>query len=334
MPLPESFKALVVTETADKRFSRKVTQKSLAELPAGELLIEVQYSCLNYKDALSATGNKGVTRNYPHIPGIDAAGVVAESASSQFTPGDQVIVTGFDLGMNTSGGFGQYIRIPASWAVRLPQALTLRESMAYGTAGFTAALSVWKLEQHGLSKDQGEILVTGATGGVGSIAVSILAKCGFNVGAATGKTEEKNFLAGLGAREILSREEVTDASGRPLLKARWAGVVDTVGGNILATAIKSTRPEGAVASCGNAASPDLSLTVYPFILRGVSLLGINSVECPMSTRLLMWQKLSSEWKVDFSRDLISECSLDELDPKIEQILKGGIRGRTVVNLNL
>ena len=334
MALPQNFKAMVVSETADKIFTREITERNLTDLPAGELLIEVQYSCLNYKDALSATGNKGVTRNYPHTPGIDAAGTVAESGNHKFAPGDQVIVTGFDLGMNTCGGFGQYIRIPAQWAVKLPQDLTLRESMAYGTAGFTAALSVWKLEQHGLTKGQGEILVTGATGGVGSIAVSILAKCGFNVVAATGKTEEKNFLAGLGAREILSREEVTDASGRPLLKARWAGVIDTVGGNILATAIKSTRPEGAVASCGNAASPDLSLTVYPFILRGVSLLGINSVECPMSTRLLMWQKLSSEWKVDFSRDLISECSLDELDPKIDQILKGGIRGRVVVNLNL
>ena len=333
MSLPQSFKALVVTETADKQFVREVAQKCLAELPAGELLIEVKYSSLNYKDALSASGNKGVTRNYPHTPGIDAAGVVVESASAQFTPGDQVIVTGFDLGMNTSGGFGRYIRIPATWAVKLPEHLTLRESMAYGTAGFTAALSVWKMEQHGLTKDQGEVLVTGATGGVGSIAVSILAKAGFDVVAATGKTQEKAFLTGLGAREILSREEVSDASGRPLLKARWAGVVDTVGGNILATAIKSTRPEGAVASCGNVASPDLSLTVYPFILRGVSLLGINSVECPMSTRLLMWQKLSAEWKVDFSGDLISECSLEELNPKIDQILKGGIRGRIVVNLS-
>jgi putative YhdH/YhfP family quinone oxidoreductase len=333
MSLPQSFKALVVTETADKQFAREVAQKRLSDLPAGDLLIAVEYSSLNYKDALSATGNKGVTRNYPHTPGIDAAGVVAESASSQFTPGDRVIVTGFDLGMNTSGGFGQYIRIPEAWAVKLPDNLTLKESMAYGTAGFSAALSVWKMEHHGLTKDHGEVLVTGATGGVGSIAVSILAKAGFDVVAATGKTGEKDFLTALGAREILSREEVSDASGRPLLKARWAGVVDTVGGNILATAIKSTRPEGAVASCGNAASPDLPLTVYPFILRGVSLLGINSVECPMSTRLLMWQKLSAEWKVDFSRGLISECSLEELNPKIDQILRGGIRGRVVVNLS-
>lgn len=332
MPLPQSFKAMVVTETADKKFTREIAQKPLSDLPAGNLLIAVKYSSLNYKDALSATGNKGVTRNYPHTPGIDAAGTVAESGNHKFAPGDQVIVTGFDLGMNTSGGFGQYIRIPAQWAVKLPENLTLKESMAYGTAGFTAALSVWKMQQHGLSKDQGEVLVTGATGGVGSIAVSILAKAGFNVVAATGKTQEKAFLTGLGAREILSREEVSDTSGRPLLKARWAGVVDTVGGHILATAIKSTRPEGAVASCGNAASPDLSLTVYPFILRGVSLLGINSVECPMSTRLLMWQRLSAEWKVDFSGGLISECPLEELDSKIDLILAGKIRGRVVVNL--
>ncbi len=332
MPLPETFKALVVKETADQKFTREVAQKRLSDLPAGDLLIAVKYSSLNYKDALSATGNKGVTRNYPHIPGIDAAGIVAESGNQNFTPGNQVIVTGFDLGMNTSGGFGQYIRIPAQWAVKLPENLTLKESMAYGTAGFTAALAVWKMQQHGLTKDHGEVLVTGATGGVGSIAVSILAESGFNVVAATGKTEEKDFLTGLGAREILSREEVSDNSGRPLLKARWGGVVDTVGGNMLATAIKSTRQEGVVASCGNALSPDLSLTVYPFILRGVSLLGINSVECSMATRLLIWNKLSSQWKVDFSRGLISECPLEELDSKINLILAGKIRGRVVVNL--
>jgi acrylyl-CoA reductase (NADPH) len=331
MPLPETFKALVVKETADKKFTREVAQKRLSDLPAGDLLIAVKYSSLNYKDALSATGNKGVTRNYPHIPGIDAAGIVAESGNQNFTPGNQVIVTGFDLGMNTSGGFGQYIRIPAQWAVKLPEHLTLKESMAYGTAGFTAALSVWKMQEHGLTKD-GEVLVTGATGGVGSIAVSILAKSGFNVVAATGKTEEKDFLTVLGAKEILSREEVSDSSGRPLLKARWAGVVDTVGGNMLATAIKSTRQEGVVASCGNALSPDLSLTVYPFILRGVSLLGINSVECPMDTRSLIWNKLASEWKVDFSGGLVSECPLEELDSKIDLILAGKIRGRVVVNL--
>ena len=332
MPLPQTFKALVVSEIAGKEFPRQVTQKSLADLPPGELLIEVKYSCLNYKDALSATGNKGVTRKYPHTPGIDAAGVVAESTSPEFAPGDQVIVTGFDLGMNTSGGFGQYIRVPAAWAVKLPENLTLKESMGYGTAGFTAALSVLKLQQCGLAKEQGEVLVTGATGGVGSLAVAILAKSRFNIVAATGKTAEKDFLIHLGAQTIISREEAIDTSRRPLLKGRWAAVVDTVGGDILATAIKSTKQDGLVAACGNAASADLPLTVYPFILRGVSLLGINSVDCPMDTRMLIWKKVAQEWKVDLSGDLISECSLEELSPKIDQILKGEIRGRVVVNL--
>jgi acrylyl-CoA reductase (NADPH) len=332
MSLPQKFKAMVVAESPDKQFTRAVTDKNMTELPDGDLTVEVRYSCLNYKDALSATGNKGVTRKYPHTPGIDAGGVVAESASPEFAPGEQIIVTGFDLGMNTSGGFGQYIRIPATWAVKLPPGLSLKESMAYGTAGFTAALAVWKMQQHGLDKTQGEILVTGATGGVGSAAVGILAKSGFHVVASTGKLGEKIFLTGLGAKEIISREEVDDASGRPLLKGRWAGVVDSVGGNILATAIRSTKYHGLVACCGNAASADFAANVYPFILRGASLLGIDSSQCAMDTRLLIWNKLSREWKLDFSGGLISECSLAELDEKIDSILQGKIRGRVVVDL--
>jgi putative YhdH/YhfP family quinone oxidoreductase len=284
MPLPQTFKAMIVSENADKRFIREVREKTFSQLPLNEVLIEVKYSSLNYKDALSATGNKGVTRNYPHTPGIDAAGVVAESSSLVFEAGDEVIVTGFDLGMNTSGGFGQYIRVPAAWVLRLPGNLTLRESMAYGTAGFTAALCALKLQAHGLTKDSGEVLVTGATGGVGSIAVGILAKAGFDVVAATGKTEEKDFLIRLGAQQVISRAETDDSSGRPMLKGRWAGVVDTVGGNILATAIKSTKGEGCVACCGNAMSADLAVSVFPFILRGVSLLGVNSVDIPVGDR--------------------------------------------------
>lgn len=333
MSLPQSFKAMVVTETADKKFLRQVTHKSLTDLPGGELLIEVHYSSLNYKDALSATGHKGVTRNYPHTPGIDAAGVVAESANPKFAPGDQVIVTGFDLGMNTSGGFGQYIRVPASWTVRLPENLTLKESMAYGTAGFTAALSVLKIQQHGLTKEQGEVLVTGASGGVGSLAVGILAKAGYPVVAVTGKTGEKDFLLNLGAKEVIPRDTFIDTSGRPLLKPRWAGVVDTVGGDFLATAIKSTKYGGVVTCCGMVASADLSTTVYPFILRSISLLGIDSVECPMDIRLLIWKKISQEWRLDLSDGLFSECSLEELDSKIDLVLAGKIRGRVVVTLN-
>jgi len=332
MPLPQTFRAMVVSETEDKRFTREVKERSLTDLPAGELLIEVKYSSLNYKDALSASGNKGVTRKYPHTPGIDAAGVVATSSTSQFGTGDQVIVTGFDLGMNTPGGFGQYISVPAAWAVKLPQGLTLRESMGYGTAGLTAALCVMRLMAFGLTKDSGEVLVTGATGGVGSVAVGILSKLGFNVAAATGKSEEKGFLTKLGAQTIISREEANDLSGRPLQKPRWAGVIDTVGGNILATAIKSTKYGGLVAACGNAMSADLAVSVYPFILRGVSLLGVDSVEIPMNTRLRSWQKLAHDWKVDLS-DIMNECVLEELIPKIDLIQKGGVRGRVVVDLS-
>ena len=332
MPLPQNFKAMVVTESAEKTFVREIKQRALSDLPAGELIVEVKYSSLNYKDALSASGNKGVTRKYPHTPGIDAAGVVADSTTRNFSVGDQVILTGFDLGMNTSGGFGQYISVPSGWAVKLPQGLSLRDSMAYGTAGFAAALCVMRLLAYGLNKDQGEVLVTGATGGVGSIAVGILAKLGYEVVAATGKTGEKEFLTRLGAKAIIAREEANDTSGRPLQKGRWAGVVDTVGGNILATALKSTKDNGLVAACGNAMSGDLATTVYPFILRGVSLLGVNSVDVPTRPRTVAWQKLAGDWKIDLSGDLITECSLEELSPKIDLILKGGIRGRVVVDL--
>lgn len=333
MSLPQSFKAMVVTETAEKKFAREVTKKSLADLPAGELLIEVKYSSLNYKDALSATGNKGVTRNYPHTPGIDAAGVVAESSNPSFKTGDQVIVTGFDLGMNTSGGFAQYIRVPAAWAVKLPDNLTLKESMIYGTAGLTAALCVLGMEEHGLRPDQGEVLVTGATGGVGSLGVALLARSGYQVVASTGKEAEKEYLARLGAKEVISREAANDTSGRPLLKTRWAGVLDTVGGNILATAIKSTKYGGSVAACGMVASADFSLTVFPFILRGVFLLGVDSVECPMERRLQAWNKIAGQWKLENLNLLCSECSLEELDGKIDAILQGKIRGRVIVNPN-
>lgn len=333
MALPQTFKAMVVSEAPDNKFVRDIKQRDLSDLPSGELIIEVKYSSLNYKDALSATGNRGVTRKYPHTPGIDAAGVVVDCSNRTFAVGDEVIVTGFDLGMNTPGGFGRYISVPSGWAVKLPQGLSLRDSMSYGTAGFTAALCVMRLMAYGLTKEQGEVLVTGATGGVGSIALAILSKLGFNVVAATGKTAEKDFLMKLGAKAIVSREEANDTSGRPLQKGRWSGVIDTVGGNILATAIKTTKYGGLVAACGNAMSAELAVSVYPFIIRGVSLLGVDSVEIPMNARLRAWQKLAGEWKVDLSGDLISECSLEELSPKIDQILKGGMRGRAVVDLS-
>ncbi len=332
MALPDKFKAMVVSETVEKKFVREITQKALSELPGGELIVEVKYSSLNYKDALSASGNKGVTRKYPHTPGIDAAGVVVDSTTKAFGAGEEVVVMGFDLGMNTSGGFGQYISVPSGWAVKLPSGLSLRDSMGYGTAGLTAALCILRLMAGGLNKDSGEVLVTGATGGVGSIAVAILSKLGFNVVAATGKAEEKDFLTQLGAKTIISREEANDTSGRPLQKGRWAGVVDTVGGNILATALKTAKYGGLVAACGNAMSADLNVNVFPFILRGVSLLGVDSVEIPMRARQMAWNKLAGDWSVDLSR-IVTEVSLDGLSAEIDKILKGGVRGRVVVDLS-
>src|SRR5213596_653531 len=233
MALPQSFKAMVVSETSDKQFVREIKQPELSDLPSGELIIEVKYSSLNYKDALSASGNKGVTRKYPHTPGIDAAGVVVDCSNRSFAVGDQVIVMGYDLGMNTAGGFGQFISVPSAWAIKLPQGLSLKDSMSYGTAGLTAALCVIRLMASGLSKDSGEVLVTGATGGVGSVAVAILAKLGFNVVASTGRAELQGYLRSLGAGEILDRAALAAPSKKPLETERWAAAIDSVGGDTL-----------------------------------------------------------------------------------------------------
>lgn len=328
----KTFKAILVEETPEGKFTRKITEKSVDDLPEGDVLVKVHFSSLNYKDALSAIGNRGVTRNYPHTPGIDASGVVEESLSDDFRPGDEVIVTSYDLGMNTSGGFGQYIRVPADWVVPLPPNLSLKESMAYGTAGLTASLCIFRLQECGITPDRGEILVTGATGGVGSFAVAILAKAGYQVTAVTGKMDAKQFLLDLGAKGVISRDEATDTSGKPLLKRRWAGVVDTVGGEMLATAIKSTKPYGVVTCCGNVGSPELPINVYPFILRGVSLIGIDSQNCPMSVRRLTWQRIAKEWKLDDLDRQTTVCSLEELDGEIDRILAGKQKGRVIVDL--
>lgn len=330
MPV-ETFKALVVEAGEDKSYHGEIRQRALADLPDGEVLIRVNYSSLNYKDALSATGNKGVTRNYPHTPGIDAAGTVADSLTDAFKTGDPVLVTGYDLGMNTAGGFGQYVRVPAAWVVPLPRGLSLQESMIYGTAGFTAGMSVHFITEHVRPAD-GPVLVTGATGGVGSVSVAVLAKLGYTVAAVTGKSSEAAFLKRIGAERIIDRAEAADTSGRPLLKGQWAGVVDTVGGEILATAIKSTHPWGTVTCCGNVASPNLPLTVFPFILRGIRLIGVDSQNCPMDIRLKVWENLAGVWRSDNLHDLGREITLDGLSENIDLILKGQQKGRVVVNL--
>jgi len=327
----ETFNALVVRAGEDKTYRRQILQRSIDDLPDGDVLIRVQYSSLNYKDALSAIGNKGVTRNYPHTPGIDAAGAVVDSRVGAFKPGDPVLVTGYDLGMNTSGGFGQYVRVPAEWVVPLPAGLNGKESMTYGTAGFTAGMGISFLTEN-VSTEDGPVLVTGATGGVGSVAVAVLAKLGYSVAAVTGKTAETEFLTGLGASQIVDRADAADTSGRPLLKGQWAGVLDTVGGEILATAVKATQAWGTVTCCGNVASPDLPLTVFPFILRGVRLIGIDSQNCPMDFRLRVWENLAGPWKIDGFERLATEISLDGLNDNIDRILKGLQKGRVVVNL--
>ncbi len=327
----ETFNALVVKAGEDKTFLRQIQKRTVDDLPDGDVLIRVDYSSLNYKDALSATGNKGVTRSYPHTPGIDAAGTVADSRVDAFKKGDPVLVTGYDLGMNTSGGFGQYVRVPAGWVVPLPKGLTLKESMIFGTAGFTAGMGILFLTER-VKPEDGPVLVTGATGGVGSVSVAVLAKLGYTVAAVTGKTSEAAFLNGIGASQIVARADAADTSGRPLLKAQWAGVLDTVGGEILATAIKSTHPWGTITCCGNVASPDLPLTVFPFILRGIRLIGIDSQNCPMDVRLKVWKHLAGDWKVEGLHDLCKEIGLKGLNENIDLILKGMQKGRVVVNL--
>jgi acrylyl-CoA reductase (NADPH) len=330
--MADTFHALVVEEKENGQFTRQIKSRSIDDLPQGELLVKVHYSSLNFKDALSALGRPGVTRRYPHTPGIDAAGEVVSCADGSFAAGEQVIVTGHDLGMNRPGGFGQYIRVPSSWAVKLPEGLTLKESMIIGTAGLTAGLCVNRLSRAGIRPEGGDVLVTGATGGVGSIGVSVLAQAGYGVVAVTGKSSETEFLHGLGARQVLSREELLRGAERPLLKERWAGVLDVVGGEMLAAAIKSTNYGGVVTCCGLAGSPELPLNVYPFILRAVSLLGIDSAECPDRLRQEVWRRLADEWKPQRLIANAVEAPLSALEEKFPAMLRGELRWRTVVNL--
>ena len=328
----KEFQALRVEKTDDDRFTRSVVTRTPDDLPDGSLDVRVHYSSLNYKDALSATGKPGVTRRYPHTPGIDAAGEVVACRDGSFAPGDRVIVTGFDLGMNTDGGFGQLIRVPGAWALPLPDGLDLKESMMLGTAGLTAALSVQELLASGVEPGQGPVLVTGATGGVGSLAVAVLGRLGFEVTAATGKTDQEPYLRGLGAAKVIGREEQAAGHDKPLLREVWAGVVDCVGGATLAAAIKATRYGGAVTCCGLVASPEVTLTVFPFILRGARLVGIDSAECPLERRAAAWRKLAGEWKPDGLADMVEQVTLADLDGRIEAMLQGRLKRRTLVDL--
>lgn len=327
-----SFRAFRV-EKNESGFVRSVVEREVEDLPEGEVLIEVQYSSLNYKDALSATGNPGVTRVFPHTPGIDAAGLVLASSDNGFAEGDAVVVIGFDLGMGTSGGFAERIRVPANWVVKLPEGLTTRESMLIGTAGFTAAECVQKLEQAGMTPDSGPVLVTGATGGVGSVAVKLLATLGYEVAAVTGKPEQHDWLRSLGASEFLTREEAAEGAEKPLLAERWGGVVDTVGGDILFNGVKSLRYGCSLAACGLVAAPQFGASVLPFILRHVNLLGIDSVQLPLVEKTQIWARLATDWKLDLS-ELEEVLGLHDLSDAIDRILAGQMVGRGLVDLSL
>lgn len=323
------FKSLRVFEE-DKQFIKKIVERDTADLPEGDVLIEVKFSSLNYKDALSCSGNRGVTRSYPHTPGIDAAGIVVESTDSKFKVGEEVILTGYDLGMNTDGGFGEYIRVPSGWVVKRPENLTLEEAMIYGTAGFTAALSVYELIKD-VKPEDGDILVTGATGGVGSHSVKFLKKLGYSVVAGINKAEGESYVKELGAKEAILSDELNDTTGKPMLKQKWAGVIDTVGGNPLSTALRELKYCGVVTTCGNVAGGDIPVAnVYPFILRGVKLVGIDSVQCPMEKRTDVWNNLAKDWKGENLNKGIKTVSLEEIVNSVEEMLAHKLIGRVIL----
>jgi acrylyl-CoA reductase (NADPH) len=324
-----SFKCLYVTET-EIGAVREVTRRPTSELPSGDVTIAVTWSSLNYKDALAATGNKGVAPRLPHVPGIDAAGVIIEG-TDRFPVGQKIIVTGYDLGGKHWGGWSDTIRVPESWVVPLPNALSLRDAMILGTAGFTAAQCVRELLRNEVSK-QLPIVVTGATGGVGSLAVKLLGQLGYRVTAITGKPDTDAWLRKLGADEILSRRDIDLESTRPLLPTKFSGAIDTVGGKTLAWLLQSTDVNGCVAACGMVGGTDLNMTVFPFILRGVRLAGITSALCPMDERLKIWGRLAGPWKLNKLDDLATEVDLESLSPAIDEILAGKVRGRVLVKI--
>ncbi len=329
-----TYRGLVVEQNEPRIYTRRIVERTSVSGQQGEVVIQVRHSAVNYKDALSATGHPGVTRQFPHIPGIDAAGYVLSAPSGKWQPGQEVLVTGFDLGMETDGGWGEQICVPESWVIPLPAGLTTRTAMALGTAGFTAALSIQTLENAGLTPLSGEVLVTGATGGVGSLAVAMLAKSGYQVMALSGKADKEAFLYGLGAKAVLTRDELLQNQERPLLKERFAAVVDVVGGDVLAAALKATSYGGAVTCCGLVGSFELNLNVYPFILRGVSLFGIDSVHYPADKRPALWQRMANSYLPEHLEAVITDITLEQLEPAIHGILNGQTSGRIVVHHQL
>lgn len=324
--------AFVVHKTEEGKFISGIEQIIVPTIGENEVLIKASYSSLNFKDALSSVGNPGVTRNFPHVTGIDVAGVIEESNSSDFVKGDEVLVTGYDMGMNSDGGHQSFVKVPASWVVKKPSNITDKEIMIYGTAGLTAGLSVNELLNNGVTPEAGEILVTGATGGVGSIAVSILNKLGFDVVAISGKEDKIPFLKALGAKEVILRKDFDVENKKPMVKERYAGVVDTVGGNILAEALKALKYDGVATCCGLTSSFKLETNVFPFILRGARLIGIDSVECKIEKKLAVWNKLANEFKIDSLSEITNEISLEDLPEAYQTLIDGKAVGRYLVKI--
>ena len=320
----------MVAEESEGEFRQTVKQLYVDDLPDNDVLIRVHYTSLNYKDALSATGNRAITKTYPHTPGIDASGIVEESRDPRFKPGKEVIVTSYDLGMNTPGGFGEYIRVPGNWIVPLPDGLSLKESMMIGTSGLTAAMGVEKIVQQNIQPKSGSVLVTGATGGVGSFSVALLSHLGFEVTAVTGKPDQKKWLMTIGADRVISREEVIDVSAKHLLTSRWVAAIDTVGGTMLDAVIRQTAHNGTVACCGNVLGHQLETSIYPFILRGVSLMGIDSGIALMEDRKRIWEKLATGWKPKILDTLCDTYTIEKLPGIIRRMLAGSHTGNAVV----
>lgn len=331
MSIPDTFSAIVVSSEGQQQAEPRLATLAPADLPPGEVVVRVAYSSLNYKDALACQGHPGVVNSLPHVPGIDCAGEIAESTSPDYQVGDAVLITGYGLGAPAWGGLSQYARVPAEWVVPMPAGLNARSAMVYGTAGFTAAQCVDALVRHGVTPESGPVCVTGGTGGVGVVALAVLAKLGYEVTVVSGKQEHHDTLQALGAYEVVGRDAL-DSGDSALLKARWAGAVDTVGGAPLASLLRSTHHRGCVAACGLVAGDQLSLTVMPFILRGVTLCGIDSAKCPRGPREEMWRLLSGDWKVDLPDAMVGEVTLDEVPAEVEKLLAGRHVGRTVVRV--
>ena len=315
-------------EEIDGAFSASISELELQKPDDGFVQIKVSHSSLNYKDALSASGNKGVTRNYPFVPGIDAAGTIADANSSEFTDGDEVIVTGYDMGMNTPGGFGEYINVPAEWVVKKPSNLSSLEAMSIGTAGITAAASVLKIQESSKASDL-PVLISGATGGVGSISVMLISKLGKEVSALTGKSSSTDFLKSIGANNIIMRDEYLEAPAKAMERPLFSSAIDTVGGNVLSKMLPQISPHGVIACCGNVAGIEVNTTVFPFILRGITLAGIDSAESPIEFKTSIWNKFADEWKLDLS-PMIRVVFKENLQQEIDLILEGGQQGRVVL----